>query len=188
MGLFRHPWLLQIVSHEIIEKCTELRRSMISLLYNHWTLIYGHYFSWVELAQLRVTSSTSYFDERQPYKGMNGHWNPSQLPHISGDLPPTANFLGPTLILSAPRWANVGPTCLAIWDISKYARCPSWGQYPYWRLKIRYNVEFKYNKSRTDISISSGRISSMWTTLSAHPEGCTFTPKQNSCYLGPVSI
>ena len=25
--------------------------------------------------------------------------------------------VGPTWILSAPRWANVGPTCLALWDV-----------------------------------------------------------------------
>ena len=30
--------------------------------------------------------------------------------------PLRANFVGPTWILSAPRWANVGPTCLVIWN------------------------------------------------------------------------
>ena len=34
--------------------------------------------------------------------------------------------VGPTWILPAPRWANVGPTCLAIWDIALLLGFVSW--------------------------------------------------------------
>ena len=41
-------------------------------------------------------------------------------PHFA--CTPTTNFVGPTWILSAPRWANVSPTCLAVWAFSHPCR------------------------------------------------------------------
>ena len=40
------------------------------------------------------------------------------VPYTTPDRKLRWPYVGPTLILSTPRWANVDPTCLAIWYLS----------------------------------------------------------------------